>query len=349
MLEIKQLNKSFGRFSIRDINLRIEANEYFILLGASGAGKSVLLEIIAGLVRPDKGQILLNTMDITSLPVEKRKTGLIFQSPAIFPHLNVFQNIAYPIHHLSKSRIRQKVEQLSGQMKIGHLMLQSPGKLSGGELQRVALARTLASEPAMLLLDEPLSAVDTPLKSDLRGLLRELNHQGMPVLHVTHDFEEAFALGSRIAVIENGSIVQTGSPLEVFNNPRSDFAAGFTGEHNFFKSEIVSGTAWIEAENPAGKKISLKLNEPYTNGPANILIKSKYVVISLAEPEISTLNNFRGIIHAVNPSREGYEICIRAEIDIFARITRESLEKMNLTTGMQAWACFKASAIDVIR
>jgi len=349
MLEIKDLNKSFGRFSIRNINLRIEADEYFILLGASGAGKSVLLELIAGLERPDKGQIILNNIDLTSLSVEKRKTGLIFQSPAIFPHLNVFQNIAYPIHHLSKSRIRQKVEQLSGQMKIEHLLFQSPAKLSGGELQRVALARTLASEPAMLLLDEPLSAVDTPLKSGLRGLLRELNHEGMPVLHVTHDFEEAFALASRIAVIENGSIVQTGSPFEIFNNPRSDFAAGFTGEHNFFKSEIVSGTAWIEADGHSGKKVPLKLNEQYSDGPASLLIRSKYVVIAPAEPEISTLNNFRGIIQAVNPSRDGFEICIRGEIDIYARITRESLEKMKLTQGMQVWACFKASAIDVIR
>lgn len=349
MLEIRQLNKSFGRFGIGNINLRIEASEYFILLGASGAGKSVLLEIIAGLVKPDSGQILLNDIDISAFPVEKRKTGLIFQSPAIFPHLNVFQNIAYPIQRLSKSLIRQKVGQLAEQMKIEHLLLQSPAILSGGELQRVALARTLASEPVMLLLDEPLSAVDTPLKSGLRGLLRELNQNGMPVLHVTHDFEEAFALATRIAVIENGSIVQTGIPSEIFNNPRSDFAAGFTGEHNFFKSEIISGAAWIDAVDPSKRRVSLKLNDYYDDGPASILIRSKYVVVALTEPEISTVNNFRGIIHAINPSCYGFEICIRGEIDIYARITRESLEKLNLTPGMQAWACFKASAIDVIR
>lgn len=349
MLEIRQLNKSFGRFSIANIDLRIEADEYFILLGASGAGKSVLLELIAGLVNPDSGKILLNNIDITSMPVEKRKTGLIFQSPAIFPHLTVFQNIAYPIHRLSKSLIRQKVELLAGQMKIEHLLLQSPAKLSGGELQRLALARTLAADPVMLLLDEPLSAVDTPLKSGLRGLLRDLNRQGMPVLHVTHDFEEAFALATRIAVIENGTIVQTGSPFEIMHSPRSGFAAGFTGEHNFYKAEILAGSASIKSSTQADTSVLLRLSEPFPDGPANILIRSKYVVIALSEPEISTLNNFRGIIHAINPSRHGFEICIRGDIDFYARITHESLAKMNLVPGMQAWACFKASAIDVIR
>ena len=234
-------------------------------------------------------------------------------------------------------------------MSIFHLLDQKPAILSGGELQRVALARTLASDPVMLLLDEPLSAVDTPMKSGLRGLLRELNQQGLPVLHVTHDFEEAFALASTISVIENGCIVQTGSPAEILTNPRTGFTAGFSGEHNFFKAELSGLIAKVRYSENADEFIDIKLNDEYEAGPANILVRSKYVIITLDEPHMSTVNNLPGVIESINPSREGYEVCIRGNIDVYARITKESLDKMELRNGMKAWACFKASSVEVIR
>lgn len=349
MLEIKHLKKSFGRFSIRDINLTVSGNDYYILLGASGAGKSVLLELIAGLEKPDDGHIFLNGNEITRLSVDKRRTGLIFQTPAIFPHLTVKQNIAFPLKQLKNRDSNIKVLQLATQMAIDHLLDQKPTVLSGGELQRVALARTLASDPLMLLLDEPLSAVDTPMKSELRGLLRELNQQGMPILHVTHDFEEAIALASTIGVIEDGKIVQSGNPADILTNPKTGFAAGFTGEHNFFKANILDDCARIISFENNPEYVDIKLNDTYKNGPANILIRSKYVIVSTDEPHMSTVNNISGIISSINPSRDGFEICIHGVIDIFARITRESLEKMKLIPGMKAWACFKASSVEVIR
>ncbi|MFH1119550.1 MAG: ABC transporter ATP-binding protein [Bacteroidota bacterium] len=349
MLEIKNISREFGRFRISNINLTISGNDYYILLGASGAGKSVLLEIIAGLIKPDGGQILLNGKDITALTVDKRRTGLIFQSPAIFPHLTVRQNIAYPVKHSKNKDAEGFIHKLAKQMSIFHLLDQKPAILSGGELQRVALARTLASDPVMLLLDEPLSAVDTPMKSGLRGLLRELNQQGLPVLHVTHDFEEAFALASTISVIENGCIVQTGSPAEILTNPRTGFTAGFSGERNFFRAELNGLTAKVRSGNNSDLFTDIKLNDEYESGPANILVRSKYVIITLDEPHMSTVNNLSGIIDSINPSREGFEVCIRGSIDIFARITKESFDKMNLRNGMKAWACFKASSVEVIR
>ncbi|NTW23901.1 MAG: ABC transporter ATP-binding protein [Lentimicrobium sp.] len=348
MLEIKNISKKFGRFSITDICLNIENEDYYILLGASGAGKSVLLEIIAGLIKPDSGSIILNGNDITSMPVEKRKTGLIFQSPAIFPHLTVKQNIAFPLKHPKSKSSQVQIEKLSEQMNIKHLLSQKPAILSGGELQRLALARALAAEPVMLLLDEPFSAVDTPMKAELRGMLRQLNKQGLPILHVTHDFEEAIALASTMAIIENGVIIQTGSANDILTNPKSGFAAGFTGEHNFFKAIIEGNNARILSGHHAPTQ-EIKLNDNFESGPANILIKSKYVIISVDEPNISTVNNLKGIISSISPSREGFEVCVSGEIDLFARITRESLEKMNLKTGLPAWACFKASSVDVIR
>jgi len=348
MLEIKNISKKLGRFSISDISLVVENDDYYILLGASGAGKSVLLEIIAGLIKPDSGSILLNGKDITTLAVEKRKTGLIFQSPAIFPHLTVKQNIAYPLKHPKSKTAQIQIDKLAEQMNISHLLGQKPTILSGGELQRLALARALAAEPVMLLLDEPFSAVDTPMKSELRGLLRELNKQGLPILHVTHDFEEAIALATTMAIIENGIIIQTGSANEILTNPKSGFAAGFSGEHNFFKATIEGNIARliVDAHAPMPE---IKLNDKFESGQANILIKSKYVIISIDEPQISTVNNFEGTISSINPSRDGYEICVRGEIDLFARITNESLEKMNLRIGQPVWACFKASSVEVIR
>lgn len=349
MLEIRNLDKALGRFRITDINLSVSDDDYFILLGASGAGKSVLLEIIAGLVKPDHGRIILNGTDITTLSVEKRRTGLIFQSPAIFPHLTVSQNIAFPLLHRKSKASRQQVQMLAEQMNVQHLLDQKPAILSGGELQRVALARTLASDPVMLLLDEPLSAVDTPMKSGLRGLLRELNKQGLPILHVTHDFEEAIALATTMAVIENGRIVQAGNPEMILTNPNTGFAAGFSGEHNFYKAEISGKSAMIKSTSNSPESVEIKLNDDYEAGPANILIRSKYVILALEEPRLSTLNNLRGTICSINPSRDGFEVCVSCGIDIYARITRESLDKMELRTGIQVWAGFKASSVDVIR
>ncbi|MBK6963866.1 MAG: ATP-binding cassette domain-containing protein [Bacteroidales bacterium] len=349
MLEIKNLSKELGRFRITDINLSVSGDDYFILLGASGAGKSVLLEIIAGLVKPDSGQIILNGNDITGISVEKRRTGLIFQSPAIFPHLTVRQNIAFPLQHRKSKASKQMVEKLAEQMSVQHLLDQKPAILSGGELQRIALARTLASNPVMLLLDEPLSAVDTPMKSGLRGLLRELNKHGLPILHVTHDFEEAIALATSMAVIENGRIVQTGSPELILNNPNTGFAAGFSGEHNFFKAEISGKSAVVKCKSDWQESVEIKLNDDFEAGPANILIRSKYVILAMEEPKLSTVNNLKGAISSINPSRDGFEVCVSCGIDIYARITRESLEKMELRTGIQVWVGFKASSVDVIR
>ncbi|HOP13383.1 ABC transporter ATP-binding protein [Lentimicrobium sp.] len=349
MLEIKHLHKYFDRFQIVDINLKINREDYFVLLGASGAGKSVLLELIAGITRPDKGSVFMNGNEITFLPVEKRKTGLIFQTPAIFPHLTVKENIAYPLFAAARQMVDSRVRSLAGQTGISHLLNEKPAKLSGGELQRLALARTLASDPLMLLLDEPLSAVDTPMKSSLRGLLRELNREGMPVLHVTHDFEEALALANKMAVIENGRIIQTGTPSEIINQPKSGFAAGFTGEHNFFKAEIRGLSATVKAGSSKKEQFIIHLSEHYDEGTANILIRSNHVIVAKDRAEMSTTNNFLGTITAISPLREGFEICIENGYRFYARITRDSLGKLNLAPGQEVWACFKASAVEVIR
>lgn len=346
MLVISHLNKRFDRFSISDINMEVDPVDYHILLGKSGAGKSVLLELIAGITPPDSGDITLFGKNITRLPTGNRRTGLIFQSPAIFPHFTVFQNIAYPIVKFSRHDKFEKVKQLAELMGIDHLLSQKSTVLSGGELQRVALARIFASEPLILLLDEPLSAIDTSMKADIRGLLRGLNKKGMPILHVTHDFEEAVALGNKISIIENGRIVQSGTTQAVIENPKNTFSANFTGERNFFKVAIENHEAIIQGNQNI--PVIIQLGDSYPVDEANILIRSKTISILLNEPEISNMNNFRGTIATINPKKEGFQICIDAGINLYAYITTEAFEKLNLREGLPVWASFKASSVEVI-
>lgn len=346
MLEIRNVNKRFDSFCINDINLEVGSNDYHILLGKSGSGKSLLLEIIAGITSSDSGSIILNGKDITRLSPGKRRTGLIFQSPAIFPHLTVEQNISYPMIKISKKEKIEKVYSLAGIMGITHLLQRKTTVLSGGELQRIALARVLASDPLILLLDEPLSAIDTPMKADLRGLLHSLNNMGLPILHVTHDFEEAVALGTYLSIIDNGQIIQTGSVEEVISNPKSSFSANFSGERNFFKGYITGGIAFVHDENKL--IIPIKLAHSTDHETASILIKSNSVTLSLNEPDSSNLNNFKGTISKVNPLKEGYQVCVNIGLNLYASITNESFQKMQLYDGKAIWVSFKASSVEVI-
>ncbi|MFA6949158.1 MAG: ABC transporter ATP-binding protein [Lentimicrobiaceae bacterium] len=346
MLEIRNLYKKFNRFAMEDVNLSVLPSDYHILLGESGSGKSVLLELIAGITPVDSGTITLFGKDITYISTGKRRTGLIFQSPAIFPHLTVAQNIAFPLFRLNAAAKYERVKQLADAMGIVHLLNQKSTILSGGELQRVALARILASEPLILLLDEPLSAIDTSMKADLRGLLRSLNKRGLPVLHVTHDFEEAVALGNKIAIIDKGHIVQSGTTQEVIDNPKTTFSASFTGERNFFKGIIRDNLMVIPDK--LNRKITIKLGESFQSDEASVLIRSKHITIALQEPELSNLNNFKGVISAINPKKDGYQICIDTGLNLYAYITDESFDKMHLSEGTIVWASFKASAVEVI-
>lgn len=229
MLEIANLYTNLEHFSLKDINFRVEKGEYFVILGPSGAGKSVLLETVAGLFRPYSGRVRLGGEDITDQPIQQRGIGMIFQDGAVFPHLTVEKNIGYPLRkkRISKEEIKKKVRLLAEEVNIPHLLQRMPPTLSGGELSRVALARILALEPECLLLDEPLTALDVQLKEGIRELFRRLNQKGLTIVHVTHDYFEAFSLAHRIAIMEHGRIIQAGTPDEILNNPGSQFVTDF--------------------------------------------------------------------------------------------------------------------------
>lgn len=235
MLTLNKINKKAGTFALHDISLEVDKGDYFILAGESGAGKTMILEIICGLVKPDSGEVIINGTDMANIPVQNRKTGLVYQDRTLFPHLNVFENIAYPLKckKLSKKEIDNKVNELAKDTEITHLLKRKTIKLSGGEAQRVAIARTLATEPEILLLDEPLSFLDMRLKNEITRLLKEISLKGQTIIHVTHDFNEVLTLANKIAIIENGRVIQSGTLNEVTDRPASEFVAGFVGVKRF--------------------------------------------------------------------------------------------------------------------
>jgi molybdopterin-binding protein len=341
MLEIKNISKNLEDFNLKNLNLSVNKGDYFVLLGISGAGKTILLEIIAGITSPDSGEIFLNKKNITKQKIQKRRIGLVFQDYAVFPHLNVKNNIAYPLKNekLSAFEKNKQILKLAEEMNITHLLNRKTTTLSGGELQRVALARTLALKPKILLLDEPLASLDIQLKNELRSLLRNINKKGQTIIHVTHDYQEVISLANKIAIINNGSIEQTGTPNEIFQHPKSQFIANFTGIKNFFKAELKNKQAIIN------NSIAFTLLTDKTKGKGNVLIKSQDIIISENKVESSACNNFKGIITDIIPAPLGIEIFTDIGIQLVALITTQSLKKLNLYKGKNIWISFKASCV----
>lgn len=209
MLSVRQISKSLGNLTIKDVSFEVRPGQYFVLLGASGVGKSVLLETIAGLSRPDAGRIFLDGKDITNERIQKRKIGMVFQNSALFPHMTVYDNIAYPLRckKLKACQIRERVVELAEDFAVTSLLKRDSQTLSGGESQRVSLARVVASEPQCLLLDEPISSLDVKSRPQVRALLRKINARGQQrIVHVTHDYTEAVSLGTHIGLWRTGGL-----------------------------------------------------------------------------------------------------------------------------------------------
>lgn len=247
-IKIENLRKDFlngGKRTrvLEGINLDIEPGEFFFLLGPSGCGKTTLLRIIAGLIEPTDGKIYFNGSDVTFLEARKRNTALVFQNYALWPHLTVLKNTEFGLEMKGVDKSQRRVEAMGNLelVEMAALASRKPTELSGGQQQRVALARAITCRPDCLLLDEPLSNLDAKLRLQMRNQLRELvKKAGHTAIYVTHDQKEALAMADRIALLNNGVIEQIGSPRQLYENPRSAFAAGFIGECNFIKGTVES-------------------------------------------------------------------------------------------------------------
>ncbi len=343
-IEIRNLSKTFDDVVLRQIDFSVQAGDYFVLLGESGAGKSVLLETIAGLIEPSGGSIRFGDRDITADPVQQRGIGLVYQDQSLFPHLDVFENIAYPLHSqkMSTAEIDVEVRRLAEKTGVTHLLDRDASALSLGEAQRTALARTLATRPRLLLLDEPMASLDVQAKARMRTLLRKLNADGQTIIHVTHVYEEAIALADQLGIIEEGTLVQTGAPETVFQHPTSRFAARFSGVKNFYRGTLEHIGGDLARFRTGG--VDMELETDASEGTGCMILRSQEVFLSPAQPESSARNYFRGTITDIEPVRLGVEVHVDIGVPMVAHITTESRHALNLQIGQGIGLGFKASA-----
>jgi iron(III) transport system ATP-binding protein len=250
MIAIESLSKSFGKYLALDhIELTIGTGELFFLLGPSGCGKTTLLRHIAGFYQPDEGRILFDNKDVTRLPAHQRNTGMVFQNYALWPHLTVEKNVAFGLEErrLPKAEIDLRVAEALRAVRLEELARRKIHEMSGGQQQRVALARALVVRPACLLLDEPLSNLDSKLRLEMRQEIRRICREfQLTSIYVTHDQQEALSIADRIAILNAGQLLQVGAPAEIYRHPRNRFVAEFIGEGNFLTGHIASRNEMLE-------------------------------------------------------------------------------------------------------
>lgn len=342
MLKLDGICKRFGGFSMSDVSLEISSGEYFVLLGPSGVGKTLLIELIAGLVRCDGGQVLWHGTDITNAPPESRGFSVVYQDYALFEHMTVERNIAYGLRgrRIGRKEIKKRVVALAEMLDIAGLLGRRPGTLSGGEKQRVALARALATEPGMLLLDEPLAALDSNMRGRLRGMLRRINRDtGVTVLHVTHDPIEAMAVADKVGVMLDNRIVQVGAVDDLFRRPSNAEVSRFLGMSNVLRVDSVNDEVCMvcgESIHVAGAGASV---EHIWIGAEEIILSEKPFPSSARNQLLCTVLDWesRGLLLAVN---------VRCgELELTSLITYRSFGEIGIEAGKSVYATFKSSAV----
>ncbi len=297
VLALDSVTKRFGdAAAVDDVSLAFEEGEFFALLGPSGCGKTTLLRLLAGFAAPDSGRILLDGADVTAMRANRRPLNLMFQSYALFPHLNVRRNVAYGLEmeRLPRAEVRRRTEEILERTALGDAADRMPSQLSGGQQQRVALARALVKRPRLLLLDEPLAALDRKLREEMQIELKRLQAElGVTFVVVTHDQEEALVMADRLALMNAGRIVQHGTPRDVYESPATRFAATFIGVSNLFEGELADGGL------VAGRHGTLRVPAGgATRGRAALAVRPERMTLEAAEPGDGR-NGVRGTVSAV--------------------------------------------------
>ena len=279
MIEIQHISASYhkGKRALSDINFTLEQGTLSSLVGPSGCGKTTMLKILAGFLEPTGGRVLIDGRDVTDLPVQKRGTAMVFQNYALWPHMTVFDNVAYGLRLKKQSReeIETRVTELLDVVEIDRdaARTRHPAELSGGQQQRVALARALVVEPDILLMDEPLSNLDAKVRQRLRIEIREIQQRlGVTAVYVTHDQEEAMSMSDQVIVMNNGVVAQTGTPQQVYGQPQSSFVAEFLGHSNSLRAVVRDGLALVDGQ-------SVPLAQTLPDGEARIVARAEDIFL----------------------------------------------------------------------
>ena len=348
MITLEKVSHEWEDFSLKNISFNVKKGEYFVILGPTAAGKTLILETIAGFYIPREGKILLNEKDSTRISPENRNIGFVYQDYSLFPHMSVEGNVAFGLkmRKLPTSEVETKVQDIMDSMSISYLKDRSPSTLSGGEQQRVALARALVIDPDIVLLDEPLSALDPRIRESLREELKRIhNARGTTTIHVTHDQSEALALADRIGVIINGEVIQVDTPHKIFNEPISKDMAIFVGVENVIRGKIVSSENGLVLVDIGHYQIRALSN--LTEGEVNVFIRPENIILSKVKLESSARNSISGRITKI--TQFGATFRIYMDNGLSALVTKQAIEELGLRTGEKVYASFKATAIHLIR
>ncbi len=343
-LSIRNLTKTFGSFTaLNDISFDVNEGEFVCFLGPSGCGKTTLLRAIAGLDVQTTGEIHQGGRDISALPPAQRDFGIVFQSYALFPNLTIFQNVAYGLENarMARAAVKQRVAELLELVGLPDQGTKYPAQLSGGQQQRVALARALATSPGLLLLDEPLSALDAKVRVRLRHEVKSLQERlGVTTIMVTHDQEEALAMADRIVVMDHGVIEQYGTPVDIYRDPASLFVADFIGEINRLPG-VVDGKDRVRLE-----KVSLACpTDPLREGqPCTVVVRPEDMVLNMADDTAGSHASFGAVVDEVEFLGAAWHLQLQCpEISAFplrVSVSTNRARSMNISEGMRVSLSF---------
>ena len=345
-LELHQVEKRFGStIAVQDFNLAVDKGEFISLLGPSGCGKTTTLRMIAGFEQPDRGQILLDGTDVTGIPPNRRGVGMVFQAYALFPNLNVYGNIAFGLEvaRRPKQEIQERVQEMLALVRLEGMEERFPYQLSGGQQQRVALARALAIRPRVLLLDEPLSALDAVVRVSLRGEIRRIQSElGITTVYVTHDQEEALSISDRVVVMNAGKIEQIGTPQEIYRKPRSLFVAAFIGTANQLRGELVANTQ--------ARCLGNLITVPETQVAKKsivVLVRPENMALHTEQPDIPGHNVLEGNVETLTFMGPVTRVTVNVNGErIVADI--QAAEGTSITHNQRVWLTFSPEACQVM-
>jgi molybdate transport system ATP-binding protein len=350
-LTVRDLHIALGEFRLNSVSMDLEQGDYACIIGPTGAGKTILLECLIGFYRPDRGRLVLEGRDITGLAPEKREIGIVYQDYALLPHMTVFQNIDYGLRkkETDKSVREQVIQEMTETLRIDHLLEREPTTLSGGEQQRVALARSLVVRPKLLLMDEPFSALDPGTRRSMRRMMREvIGRYGTTVIHITHDLDDAWSLADKVAFFRDGELHQFGGLEEIFHRPASRFIADFVGV------TLLDGLVLDRSDGVTTVKVDgfalESLDEAEPGAAARVAVRPENIIVTRELPRyVSAQNRIEAELEEMETECNRCVLTLRAgETRFSVLMTNNAMEQMEVGPGDRVYALIKSANVSLV-